>query len=147
MLFRSERNELGATSIGGEFFVASDDFAKAFDCSLRDFHFSKISLSRWLGLCVLSTIRSSRPHQAQEIIASLRQVEHRGGMERSQFTARVQARLREALQAVYGDRLARAVLFGSRARGEAHAESDYDVAVFLHGSEGLWAEKIGRAHV
>ncbi|MEW6598874.1 MAG: nucleotidyltransferase domain-containing protein [Pseudomonadota bacterium] len=61
-------------------------------------------------------------------------------MERSQFTARVQARLREALQAVYGDRLARAVLFGSRARGEAHAESDYDVAVFLHGSEGLWAE-------
>jgi predicted nucleotidyltransferase len=30
-------------------------------------------------------------------------------------------------------RVARVVLFGSRARGEAHARSDWDVAVFLKG--------------
>ena len=41
------------------------------------------------------------------------------------------AHFRKALRAMYGDRLERAVLFGSRARGDAHAESDYDVAVFL----------------
>jgi uncharacterized protein len=33
---------------------------------------------------------------------------------------------------LYGDRLERVVLFGSRARGDAHPGSDYDVAVFLH---------------
>jgi predicted nucleotidyltransferase len=40
-------------------------------------------------------------------------------------------RFREALAELYGNRLERVVLFGSRARGDAHAESDYDVAVFL----------------
>jgi predicted nucleotidyltransferase len=43
----------------------------------------------------------------------------------------VLARLRKALDEMYGNRLERVVLFGSRARGDAHAESDYDVAVFL----------------
>jgi predicted nucleotidyltransferase len=32
---------------------------------------------------------------------------------------------------MYGERLERVVLFGSRARGDAHRDSDYDVAVFL----------------
>ena len=41
------------------------------------------------------------------------------------------ARFRAALAEMYGDRIERVVLFGSRARGDAHAESDYDVAVFL----------------
>ena len=41
-------------------------------------------------------------------------------------------RFREALGATYGPRLERVVLFGSRARGDTHAESDCDVAVFLH---------------
>jgi len=36
-----------------------------------------------------------------------------------------------ALEDVYGDRIERIVLYGSRARGEAHSESDYDLAVFL----------------
>jgi uncharacterized protein (UPF0332 family)/predicted nucleotidyltransferase len=36
-----------------------------------------------------------------------------------------------ALHEIYGDRIERIVLFGSRARGEARGESDYDVAVFL----------------
>jgi predicted nucleotidyltransferase len=40
-------------------------------------------------------------------------------------------RFRTALEALYGDRIERVVLFGSRARGEARDDSDYDVAVFL----------------
>jgi uncharacterized protein len=40
-------------------------------------------------------------------------------------------RIRAALDETYGARLERVVLFGSRARGDAHSESDYDVAVFL----------------
>jgi predicted nucleotidyltransferase len=40
-------------------------------------------------------------------------------------------RLRAALDELYGERIERVVLFGSRARGEAVEDSDYDVAVFL----------------
>jgi predicted nucleotidyltransferase len=40
-------------------------------------------------------------------------------------------RFRAALDAMYGDQIDRVVLFGSRARGDARADSDYDVAVFL----------------
>ena len=40
-------------------------------------------------------------------------------------------RFRAALDEMYGDRAERVVLFGSRARGDAHKDSDYDVAVFL----------------
>ena len=49
-------------------------------------------------------------------------------------------RFRAALAAAYGARLERVVLYGSRARGEARPNSDYDVAVFLNASEGLWRE-------
>ncbi len=52
----------------------------------------------------------------------------------------VLVRLRAALEQVYGPRLERVVLYGSRARGEARRDSDYDVAVFLNGAEGLWRE-------
>ena len=41
---------------------------------------------------------------------------------------------------IYGSRLARLILFGSRARGEATTESDYDVAVFLHDMTDRWSE-------
>lgn len=40
-------------------------------------------------------------------------------------------RFRAALDEIYGDRIERVVLFGSRARGDAGEDSDYDVAVFL----------------
>ena len=49
-------------------------------------------------------------------------------------------RFRAALDALYGDRIERVVLYGSRARGDFHAESDYDVAVFLHHLTNRWKE-------
>ena len=39
--------------------------------------------------------------------------------------------VREKLRAHYGKRLKGALLFGSRARGDHRADSDYDVAVML----------------
>jgi predicted nucleotidyltransferase len=42
--------------------------------------------------------------------------------------------LREALAAHYGERLAKLVLFGSQARGDAEADSDIDVLVVLTGA-------------
>ena len=52
-------------------------------------------------------------------------------MDRASLDDPVLARFRSALDAAYGSRLERAVLFGSRARGEANPDSDYDVAIFL----------------
>ena len=52
-------------------------------------------------------------------------------------------RFRKALDRIYGDRIERVVLFGSRARGDAHEDSDYDIAVFLHDLTDRWRE-VGR---
>ena len=47
---------------------------------------------------------------------------------------------RRALEKLYGERLDRVVLFGSRARGDARPDSDYDVAVFLKTRPNFWTE-------
>ena len=49
-------------------------------------------------------------------------------------------RLRRALGKLYGDRIERVVLFGSRARGDANKDSDYDIAVFLNDLTDRWRE-------
>ncbi len=49
-------------------------------------------------------------------------------------------RFRKAFDAMYRDRIDRVVLFGSRARNDARADSDYDVAVFLKSLSDRWAE-------
>jgi len=41
------------------------------------------------------------------------------------------AKFRSALNEMYGERIERVVLYGSRAHGDAQADSDYDIAVFL----------------
>jgi len=61
-------------------------------------------------------------------------------MTTAQTNAPVLARFRTALDEMYGDRLDRVVLFGSRARGDARPDSDYDVAVFLRGMQDRFAE-------
>src|ERR1700745_4519623 len=45
-----------------------------------------------------------------------------------------------ALDEMYGERIERVVLFGSRARGDAREDSDYDVAVFLRDMTDRFAE-------
>ncbi len=40
-------------------------------------------------------------------------------------------KFRAAVAEHFGDRLERIVLFGSRAHGDARADSDYDIAIFV----------------
>jgi uncharacterized protein len=49
-------------------------------------------------------------------------------------------KFRQALDQLYGERIERVVLFGSRARGDAKADSDYNVALFLKGPTDTWEE-------
>jgi predicted nucleotidyltransferase len=50
------------------------------------------------------------------------------------------ARFRAALGEMYGERLERVVLYGSRARGDATEESDYDIAIFIRNLSDRMAE-------
>lgn len=49
-------------------------------------------------------------------------------------------RFAAAARALYGDRVERIVLFGSRARGDAQEDSDWDIAIFLHDMGDWWQE-------
>ena len=50
------------------------------------------------------------------------------------------ARLKKELEALYGARLKRLMLYGSRARGDHQPDSDYDVLVVLEGPIDHWPE-------
>jgi uncharacterized protein len=52
----------------------------------------------------------------------------------------IAAKFRAALEKAYGPRLERAVLYGSRARGDGKPDSDYDIAVFLNDMASFWDE-------
>lgn len=49
-------------------------------------------------------------------------------------------RIKERLQALYGERFRGLVLFGSVARGEARDDSDIDLLCLLEGPVSLWRE-------
>jgi predicted nucleotidyltransferase len=55
--------------------------------------------------------------------------------------------LKGALDELYGERLAKLVLYGSFARGEATDTSDIDVLVVLRGEVNEWAEIKRMSHV
>jgi predicted nucleotidyltransferase len=52
----------------------------------------------------------------------------------------VLTRFRDEVRALYGSRLERVVLFGSRARGDHRPDSDFDVAVFIRDPDSRWDE-------
>ena len=56
-------------------------------------------------------------------------------------------RFRAAVTEIHGARLERVVLFGSRARGDAKPDSDYDVAVFIKDAGGFADESARLAAV
>jgi len=47
---------------------------------------------------------------------------------------KIVSELRKKMEALYGDRLAHVILFGSHARGDADPDSDIDVLVVLRGT-------------
>jgi predicted nucleotidyltransferase len=55
----------------------------------------------------------------------------------------VLALIREEVPKLYGDRLKRLMLYGSRARGDEHEESDYDILVLVSG-EIDWTTEFDR---
>lgn len=50
-------------------------------------------------------------------------------------------RLKKELQSLYGSRLKRVLLYGSRARGDFQPDSDYDILVVLEGPVDRWPEQ------
>jgi predicted nucleotidyltransferase len=60
----------------------------------------------------------------------------------------VLVRFRRALDEIYGiQNIERVILFGSRARGDARPDSDYDIAVFLHEPGELWDDLGNLSHI
>ena len=61
-------------------------------------------------------------------------------MNKARLNDPILACFRAALDEAYGPRGDQVVLFGSRARGDARRDSDYDVAVSLRGMPDRWRE-------
>jgi len=61
-------------------------------------------------------------------------------MNQTAFADPMLGRLKRELQGLYGPRLKRVLLYGSRARGDHQPDSDYDVLVVLEGPIDLWME-------
>lgn len=62
------------------------------------------------------------------------------GMSEAPVLDPVLVRLKKELQALYGPRLKKVLLYGSRARGDFREDSDYDVLVVLEGPFHWWDE-------
>jgi hypothetical protein len=72
-----------------------------------------------------------RQRLANHRIDQLRQAATRNDMTAPPTDDSILKRFKAALDELYGDRIDRVVFFGSRARGDARDDSDYDVAVLL----------------
>jgi uncharacterized protein len=59
----------------------------------------------------------------------------------------VLTRFQAAIGEIYGDRLERVVLYGSRARGDYRPDSHYDIAVFIKDARRFSEESMHLAEV
>lgn len=62
------------------------------------------------------------------------------GMNKAVLADPILRRLKKELEALYGARLKKVLLYGSRARGDFREDSDYDVLVVLDGQFDWWQE-------
>jgi len=74
----------------------------------------------------------------RDIMVSKENICYNDGMKKKRNP--ILTRFRQGLDELYGDRLERVVLFGSRARGDNNTDSDYDVAIFLKDMPDRWEE-------
>lgn len=133
-LYRAARDgRLNAVDVGGRRMIVRDAAWDAFEPKLKGGRVRK--LEREEG----SAPRPSRREagrKAQHTTASDPAAKAPHGDLPGNMASDMRRALAEAkrrLQGIYGDRLRRVVLYGSRARGEATPESDVDLLVVLRG--------------
>jgi len=130
-LYRAvEDGRLNAVEVGGRRMLVQDEAWAAFEPKLKGGRVRKLEREESEAG---QPARKSAVRRAQRTGLSDAAVESLG----THLPSDVQQALAEAkrrLQTIYGDRLRRVVLYGSRARGDATPESDVDVLVVLRGS-------------